>query len=90
MARVLGTLVFSALLTLLSTQAAVPSAHVVSAFAIVWSAEAERQAPRKVRRAHVQTRAVLPEAPPYVSRKRPAPPAPFLFQRPPPVSFPVA
>jgi hypothetical protein len=86
MARAVAKYLFTALLALLSTQAAVPSVRVVAGIEIVWSAEAEKQTPHEVRSIPAGIPVRQP-APAYASRTRPEPNIAVLFQRPPPAEF---
>jgi hypothetical protein len=77
---------FVALLALLSAQAGVPSARVVTAIEMVCANEAKEQTPQETRRSGAGVR-VLQSAPAYASRIRPEPDTAALFQRPPPSPF---
>jgi hypothetical protein len=85
MARAVMKYAFAALLALLSTQAVALSVRVATAIEVVYSNEAEQQAPREARRVLVNA-PIRQATPAYVSRTRPEPYTPALFQRPPPLS----
>ncbi len=80
---------FAALITLLSTQAVVPSVRVVAAIEMVCSINledvTEKQTSRDARRIRADVE-VLQSARPYLSRTKPEPDTAVLFQRPPPRS----
>lgn len=76
---------FAALLALLSVQAVLPSARVVTSTRVLCRTEAEQQAPREVRRRRA-TCPLRPPVPAFVSRALPTPDLAALFQRPPPAS----
>jgi len=86
MARAVAQFVFTALLALFSAQAAVPSAHVVSAAGIIWCAETQRETQsEEIRRAAVPV-STLPQLLSYCSRTLAEPDSAVLFQRPPPAT----
>jgi len=83
MARAVAQFVFTALLALFSAQAAMPSAHVVSAVAIVWCAETQQEKQSEEGRTVAPRRNPQPLAS-YRSRTKTEPGSAVLFQRPPP------
>lgn len=86
MARAVAQYVVAALLALLSTHAAVPSARLISAAEIVWCGESEGQSSHECAPLKRQERRVNHQPSAYESRILPAPDSAVLFQRPPPVS----
>jgi len=86
MARAVAQFVFTALLALFSAQAAMPSAHVVSAAGIIWCAETQQEKQSEdIRRAGAPGRTQQP-LPSYRSRTLAEPDSAVLFQRPPPAT----
>jgi hypothetical protein len=86
MAGAVAQYIFAALLALLSAQAAMPSANIVSAAGIVWCAESDQEkAPDEVPKVGV-CRSAQPPKSSYKSRTDPEPHSAVLFQRPPPVA----
>lgn len=87
MARAAARYVFAALLALLATHGALPSARLQATAEVVWCSRVEQQASRELpTRVRHARRAVVDHAI-YESRTRPEPDAAVLFQRPPPTPF---
>jgi len=89
MARAAVKLVFAALLALLATQSAMPSARFSASIEVVASIAAEQQSPAESAPPRAR-RTVLSAAPSYASPAVPEPDTTQQFQLPPPCFAPVA